>query len=604
MKETRFIAQNKEKWQESERLLKESTKDPEKISTLFTQVVDDLSYSRTYYPNRSVRVYLNKIAREYFSILSRHQKGKRNVFINFWLEELPQIMIFARKPMLVSLLVFIMAATIGVFSASQDPQFTQSILGDRYVEMTKENIASGDPMAVYKKSNQVDMFLGITFNNLMVAFRTYVFGIFFSIGTLGILLYNGIMVGCFQYFFIERDLFVESALTIWMHGTLEISSIILAGGAGLVLGSGLLFPGTYTRLQAFQLSAMRSLKIMLGISPIFVLAGLIESFLTRYTDVPDLFRLFLIFLSACLVIGYFVIYPWLKSRIGFTYPLEEEKIATDIPFNLQYDQIKSNAEILKDSFILYKLYAGRIIPWVLVLSSILAIIHITLNDTSSDAAFYGEWWQYLLGNLYFALRTNDYISVAMTGVTSGIISYVTFDLFSAKKTKEKKLFDLGRFASILIISLLFYLILFWLKGFGTLLIILSFLFILLFGYTFFVKREAISFWNLYSQVSGARTPQIIGLQFILLLLSFTFLLILSTPLIYMYSSILQWNFTEDDVWTQNAVRFFEVFIKTASFYLVVPIFTFSASFLFHSLYEVGSAQSLKKNIERTDFTRI
>ncbi|NBP71109.1 MAG: stage II sporulation protein M, partial [Cytophagia bacterium] len=65
MKETRFIAQNKEKWQESERLLKESTKDPEKISTLFTQVVDDLSYSRTYYPNRSVRVYLNKIAREY-----------------------------------------------------------------------------------------------------------------------------------------------------------------------------------------------------------------------------------------------------------------------------------------------------------------------------------------------------------------------------------------------------------------------------------------------------------------------------------------------------------------------------------------------------------
>ncbi len=101
MKETRFIAQNKEKWQESERLLKESTKDPEKISTLFTQVVDDLSYSRTYYPNRSVRVYLNKIAREYFSILSRHQKEKRNIFKNFWLEEWRQIMIFGRKPRLV-----------------------------------------------------------------------------------------------------------------------------------------------------------------------------------------------------------------------------------------------------------------------------------------------------------------------------------------------------------------------------------------------------------------------------------------------------------------------------------------------------------------------
>ncbi len=54
MKETRFIAQNKEKWLDSENLLKESDKDPEKLSNLFTQVVDDLSYSRTYYPNRSV----------------------------------------------------------------------------------------------------------------------------------------------------------------------------------------------------------------------------------------------------------------------------------------------------------------------------------------------------------------------------------------------------------------------------------------------------------------------------------------------------------------------------------------------------------------------
>lgn len=601
MKETRFIAQNKEKWQESERLLKESTKDPEKISTLFTQVVDDLSYSRTYYPNRSVRVYLNKIAREYFSILSRHQKEKRNIFRNFWLEELPQIMIFARKPMLVSLLVFLLAMAIGVFSAAEDPQFTQSILGDRYVEMTKENIASGDPMAVYKKSNQVDMFLGITLNNLMVAFRTFVFGVFFSIGTLGILLYNGIMVGCFQYFFIERGLFVESALTIWLHGTLEISSIILAGGAGLVLGSGLLFPGTYTRLQAFQLSAMRSLKIMLGITPIFVIAGLIESFLTRYTEVPDFLRLFLILLSAALILGYFVIYPWLKSRSGFAHPLEEEKITVGNIEPLHYHRIKNNAEVLKDAFLFYKQQAGRIIPWVIGGSVIMAIIHVLINDATDDVRMYAEWWQYLLNNLYYALDVKNYSMVLLASFTSAIISYRTYIIFKNEKERLTDSFNLGKFTVILLISIGVYLMIFWLEGFATLILIFSFLFILMLGYVFFVKRESTSLWSIYSQSAGARTGQVFGLQFILILLSFSFLLILSAPLIYMYSSMLQWNFTEDDAWTQGIVYFFESFIKIVSFYLVLPIFTISACFLFHSLQEIASAQALKNDIEKTDF---
>ncbi len=176
----------------------------------------------------------------------------------------------------------------------KDPQFTSSILGDSYVAMTKANIEKGDPMAVYKSRNEIDMVVSITLNNLYIAFRTYVFGIFLSIGSLFILMYNGIMVGCFQYFFIERGLFAESALTIWVHGTMEISSIIIAGGAGITLGSGLVFPGTYSRLQAFQISGIRSLKLMLGVTPIFVFAAIIESFLTRYTDVPDFIRLLLI----------------------------------------------------------------------------------------------------------------------------------------------------------------------------------------------------------------------------------------------------------------------------------------------------------------------
>ena len=106
MKETRFIAQNKEKWQESENLLTQSEKDPEKLSNLFTQVIDDLSYSRTYYPNRSVRVYLNNIARAYFRHIYKHHRSKKNAFKAFWMEELPHIVYESRRPLLISLIVF------------------------------------------------------------------------------------------------------------------------------------------------------------------------------------------------------------------------------------------------------------------------------------------------------------------------------------------------------------------------------------------------------------------------------------------------------------------------------------------------------------------
>ena len=86
MKETHFVRQNKEKWLQSEQLLAGEAKDPEKLSTLFTQVVDDLSYSQTYYKNRSVRVYLNNIARNFFSILTNKRKDNKNYFKAFWLE--------------------------------------------------------------------------------------------------------------------------------------------------------------------------------------------------------------------------------------------------------------------------------------------------------------------------------------------------------------------------------------------------------------------------------------------------------------------------------------------------------------------------------------
>ena len=76
------------------------------------------------------------------------------------------------------------------------------IISDSYVDMTLENIAKGDPMAVYKDDSAFGMFLGITANNIFVAFLAFLLGITY-VGTIGLLIRNGVMLGAFQYFFVE-----------------------------------------------------------------------------------------------------------------------------------------------------------------------------------------------------------------------------------------------------------------------------------------------------------------------------------------------------------------------------------------------------------------
>jgi uncharacterized membrane protein SpoIIM required for sporulation len=600
MKETRFIAQNKEKWLESENLLQSEVKDPEKLSTLFTQVIDDLSYSRTYYPNRSVRVYLNKIARQYFSIIYSHRKDRKHGFRYFWLDELPQIIIHCKKELITSLIVFLAAMVIGVFSSINDPDFLATILGEGYVSMTRENIAKGDPMAVYKETHEMEMFLGITINNLLVAFRTYVLGVFLAVGTMIMLLYNGVMVGSFQYFFVEQGLFAESAMTIWLHGTLEISSIVLAGGAGITLGRGLIFPGTYSRLQSFQVSAIRSLKLMLGITPVFILAAIIESFLTRYTDLPDAFKLIVIILSAVFIVGYFVVYPWIKSRKGFDVPLKEARLAPSLTEPVNYSKLKNNGEILKDTFHFYTRNANVFLSWIMIVSVVQAGIIQYLRGVDSDVLTYitDSWFQQLLSSVFFAAQTETPWYILINSICAVLILYRTMALLDCEFKKAP--FRL-RPQSLLQLAVIVFLMygLIYLGIWGIIVLVGLIGIFLLAGFTQLTENSNFgsALTNAWTLVTS-RTRQLFEFQAMILILSFSFLMVLSAPLVLMYTTFLKWNFALSDTWGQVAVKFIETFIKIFSFNLIIPIFAAGTGYLYFTLQEISTAAHLKQAIAR------
>jgi len=329
LRETVFIQRNTARWQKFEQELSlqlsagKTVGNPDVLADMFIQLTDDLAYARTFYPESRTTAYLNQMASRAHRLLYRNKREDIGRIVQFWKIELPLLFQSVHRQLLLTTAFFLLAVGIGVISSAHDENFCRLILGDAYVNMTLENIKKNDPMAVYKSMGQADMFMAITFNNLLVSFYAFAGGLMTPLMTLWILLRNGIMLGAFQYFFYERGLFLTSFLTIWIHGTLEISAIVIAGTAGIVMGSGFLFPGTYPRREAFKITAKKGLKITVGLVPIFIVAGFLESHITRLTEMPNWFKAGIILTSATFIVWYFVIYP-IQLVKKFSYNSENE----------------------------------------------------------------------------------------------------------------------------------------------------------------------------------------------------------------------------------------------------------------------------------------
>ncbi|HIP37285.1 MAG TPA: stage II sporulation protein M [Crocinitomix sp.] len=354
MKETEFVAQNKHKWERFEKLSKQKNNNPDEVAELFTEITEDLSYARTFYPRRSVRVYLNQLAQGVFTKLYKQRKAKVGSFKKFWSQDVPIELYRSRYNLLSALVFFLLAIFIGVVSQHYDENFVNLILGESYVRITETNIEKGDPMGVYGNSDSTQMFFMITINNIRVAFITFVLGILASLGSYYMLLKNGIMLGTFQYWFKAKGLLLTSFLTIWIHGAFEISAIVIAGGAGITVGSGLLFPKSYTRLQSLVFSAKRGLLIMISLVPIFIIAGFLESYVTRhYLSMSNTLKLSIILISFAIIILYYGIYPFVVAK-KYPHKINIKEVPKYIPDRkIELFKIRKTNDFFSDSFYLF-----------------------------------------------------------------------------------------------------------------------------------------------------------------------------------------------------------------------------------------------------------
>ncbi|MBK5271939.1 MAG: stage II sporulation protein M [Bacteroidia bacterium] len=322
MREALFIKKNKDRW---EKVQHQPAQDADEMAKDFTQLVDDLAYAKTFYPDSEATRYVNGQASKIYLNIYRNRKEEHNRLVTFWKYDLPLTIRRHHGIVLFSFLLFVLFFAVGFFSSGHDTGFVRSVLGDSYVDMTEDNITKGNPLGVYEHGNPVLAWLGIMINNITVSFIYFVKGLTFGILTITSLVKEAIRIGAFEHMFFSKGFGLQATLGVLIHGLLELTAIIIACAAGIALGKSFLFPGTIKRMDSLKRGAKDGVKIVIGLVPIFIAAAFFEGFVTRLYKMPVVLNLILLSGSFIFIVWYFIIYPIRLSR-KFSIQLNAEEV--------------------------------------------------------------------------------------------------------------------------------------------------------------------------------------------------------------------------------------------------------------------------------------
>ena len=281
---TSWIEKRKPHWQKLESLVVSgsggvkslSHDELQELSLLYRQTAADLAAIRQDPSSIHFTRYLNQLMARAHNIIYAGHRASPWAILSFFRHQYPQIVRRNVRYCAVALAVFIAGGLAGTAMTLQDPDFKLQVLGPRMVrtierkEMWTQSIISIKPMASSE----------IMTNNMSVSFMTYAAGITAGLGTLYMLFFNGLLMGVIG----TACAMAGMSLSLWSfvapHGALELPAIFLAGGAGLKIAHGLLFPGMLPRKESLAIAGREATAIVLGTVPILIIAGTIEAFVS------------------------------------------------------------------------------------------------------------------------------------------------------------------------------------------------------------------------------------------------------------------------------------------------------------------------------------
>ena len=279
-----FVKKHREEWKQLEQLVAAMSKRPYKMTgdtitqyhRLYQKAAQNLSYSQTYFPDDEVTQYLNGLVSKSHNLLYKDQVSSLKQIRYFFSTKFIGLLLEQWKFVLLAMILFFIGAIGSFIAVFNDPLHIYSIL--------PAEISQGvDPDKLGKGAGAVNsslMSASIMTNNIKVAIFAFAGGITFGIVTVYLMVYNGIIIGALAALFWHHGKSYDFWAYIVPHGMIELTAIFIAGGAGLLMGYKLFVPGQYTRGYQVKHQAKRSVQLLLGTIPLFVIAGIIEGFIT------------------------------------------------------------------------------------------------------------------------------------------------------------------------------------------------------------------------------------------------------------------------------------------------------------------------------------
>ena len=280
-----FSASRQAHWVELENLLARSEGnglrgfDAEQIEALgraYRQVMSDLSIARRDFPDDQLTLWLNGLAARAHLRLYRAPAPSWRRFGQFFWTDFARRFRAARGYLLVSALLLFVPAAFGYLAALLDPTLRDALVPAQL----RTVMASGRTWTDIEPGLRPGMATLIFTNNIQVSFLAFAGGVLFGFGTAYVLVMNGLslgaVLGAAQYYGVGPLLWSF----ISPHGYLELTCIVIAGAAGLMLGDALIRPGLLLRREALARAARRAVELVVGAAPVLVVAGLIEGFVS------------------------------------------------------------------------------------------------------------------------------------------------------------------------------------------------------------------------------------------------------------------------------------------------------------------------------------
>lgn len=254
---------------------------------LYRDVSADLARLRALEADSGLINEINRLVARAHGQVYRGVRRKSFSVLEFFLVRYPQLFRETWKFTFASLVISLLFAGIAYRTVQTHPDLVADVMGQWMAHEFRGEKTAQDIKARFRMVSSPLLSSFVTGNNIMVALKAFALGLTFGVGTVLVLMYNGMMVGGIAGAYAKSGVAADLWLTLLPHGALELSAIVIAGGAGLLVGYSLWCPGQRTRRRALREDALKAVQIAVGLIPAFMVAGFFEGFITPSDAMPD-----------------------------------------------------------------------------------------------------------------------------------------------------------------------------------------------------------------------------------------------------------------------------------------------------------------------------